>query len=352
MVEPVRFGIVGCGVIGNRHLAAAQQSPDVEVVAVADIDQAAVARARTEFGVAAAYSTAAELFADPIVEAVVLALPAAFRQELALQVLAAGKHLLTEKPVGMNSAQVRELIDARGNLVAACCSSRNRHLKSAKVAAEVVASGALGELRVVRGRGLVPAAGTPKSPPPPWRLSRALNGGGIMANWGCYDLDYLLGTVGWQLEPQSVYAQAWPVAAHLQPHVAPGSDAETHVTALIRCAGGAVVTLERGEYLPAVREGAWQITGTKGTLRLSMTPQPGNSVLLDICGDDGTTTETVWTGDEANADMPVGLLTDFAQAVRTNTNPLTTLENALVIQQITDAIYESAEKNTLVHIED
>jgi predicted dehydrogenase len=181
-------------------------------------------------------------------------------------------------------------------------------------------------------------------------LSRSLNGGGIMANWGCYDLDYLLGTVGWQLKPESVYAQAWPVAPHLRPHVAPGSDAETHVTALIRCAGGAVITLERGEYLPSPREGAWQITGTKGTLRLSMTPQQGNSVLLDICGDDGTTTETVWTGDEENAEMPVGLLTDFAHAVRTNGKPLTTLENALVIQQITDAIYESAEKDTLVSI--
>lgn len=280
-----------------------------------------------------------------------LALPAAFRQELALQALAAGKHLLTEKPVGMNSAQVRELINARGSLVAGCCSSRNRHLRSAQAAADVVASGALGEIRVVRGRGLVPAAGIPQSPPPPWRLSRALNGGGIMANWGCYDLDYLLGIVGWQLKPEFVYAQAWTVAPHLEAHVAPGSDAETHVTALIRCAGGAVVTLERGEYLPIEREGAWQITGTKGTLRLSMTPRQGNSVLLDICGDDGTTTETVWTGDEANAEMPVGLLTDFARAVRTNGHPMTTLENALVIQQITDAIYESAEKNTLVSID-
>lgn len=350
MVQPVRFGIVGCGVIGTRHLAAAAKSPDAEVAAVADIDQDAVSRARAEFGIAAGYSTAAELFADQNVEVVVLALPAAFRQELALQALAAGKHLLTEKPVGMNSAQVRELIAARDDLTAGCCSSRNRHLKSAKAAAEVVASGALGQVRVVRGRGLIPAAGTPKNPPPPWRLSRSLNGGGIMANWGCYDLDYLLGIAGWELQPETVYAQAWPVAPHLQAHVAPGSDAETHVTALIRCAGGAVITLERGEYLPSPREGAWQITGTKGTLRLSMTPQPGNSVLLDICGDDGTTTETVWTGDEENAEMPVGLLTDFAQAVRTNGKPLTTLENALVIQQITDAIYESAEKNTLVSI--
>lgn len=49
MVQPVRFGIVGCGVIGNRHLAAAGHSPDVDVVAVADIDRDAVSRARAEF---------------------------------------------------------------------------------------------------------------------------------------------------------------------------------------------------------------------------------------------------------------------------------------------------------------
>jgi len=39
-----------------------------------------------------------------------------------------------------------------------------------------------------------------------WRLSKSLNGGGIMANWGCYVLDYVFGLTGWSIHPERVLA--------------------------------------------------------------------------------------------------------------------------------------------------
>ncbi len=346
---PVGLGIIGCGVIGRRHLTSSTHNDGVTVVGVCDADEGALKRAITDFDVPAGYADSAELLADPAVDAVIVALPAGIRQPVALAALAAGKHLLTEKPVGMDSGQVRELIAARGDLTAACASSRQRYLHSATVAAETIASGVLGDLRLVRGRGVSAAPAKPTEKlPPPWRLRKAANGGGIMANWGCYDLDFLLAITGWSLQPQSVFALAWPIAPELRDYVVPDSDAETLVTALVRCAGDVALTLERGEYLPVAKDGDWEVIGTRGSIRLSMVPTPGNAVRLQRIDESGVVAETLWEGPGDGNDGHQGVFDDFIAAVATGSEPATTLEHALVVQQLTDAIYESAESGAAV----
>jgi predicted dehydrogenase len=349
-MSQVRLGIIGCGVIGRQHLTSARALDDVETVALCDIDPEIASAAAAEFGVGTSYTDPHELLADDRIEAVVIGLPAGVRQPVVLAAFAAGKHVLTEKPIGMNSAQVRELIAARGSLIAGCCSSRNRQLESSKVATEYIASGRLGALRLVRGRGVNPAPARPEKSPPPWRLNRSLNGGGIMANWGCYDLDYLLGITGWKLRPETVFAQTWPVSDNLADYVAPGSDAETHAVALVRCADGIALTLERGEYLPVAREDAWQVIGTRGSLRLCMLPRRPNTVYLEAHDETGTSTSVLWQGDEVGDTMRQGIVRDFAAAVREQRAPMTSLEQALIVQQITDGIYESARTGTAVSL--
>ena len=98
-MEPVKLGVIGCGVMGPRHAEVAHASPLLECVAVADlIDERAQAVA-AKVGGAKVYREGNDLLEDPKVEAVVLALPAYARTELALTAFANGKHVLTEKPV-------------------------------------------------------------------------------------------------------------------------------------------------------------------------------------------------------------------------------------------------------------
>jgi predicted dehydrogenase len=104
-----------------------------------------------------------DLVADPEVEAVVLAFPARGRAEMALRAFASAKHVLTEKLVAINADEVIRMIAAQGDLVVGCCSSRYRFLKSAAAATDFLASGVLGELRVVRGSAVVPASGPPEN---------------------------------------------------------------------------------------------------------------------------------------------------------------------------------------------
>ncbi len=295
----------------------------------------------------------AELCADPDVEAVVLALPCHGRFALAMEAFAQGKHVLTEKPVAMNVGEVEQMIEARGDLVAACCSERYRFPEGAQVATEFVASGALGDLREVYHRSFSPAGPPPDGPRPEWRLKRHLNGGGFMVNWGCYDLDYLLGICGWKLKPQTVFGQTWTIAPQLASHVPEGSDAETHYTALIRCEGGTMLKIERGEYMAIGTEDAWQIIGTKGSLRLTMLQTKPKQLIFDeATEEEGCQSRIVWESDEeANVHLvSKGPALDLAAAIREGREPSTTLEKALIVQQITDAVYASAASGEAVSI--
>lgn len=350
-MNPVKLGVIGCGVIGSRHVAAAAASPVIDLVAVADLRSDVAQQMAQQYGVPSVYGPAEELLADPSIEAVVLAMPAHIRTALALQAFAQGKHVLTEKPVAMNADEVRQLLVAQGDLVAACCSSRYHFLAATKMVTEFLAGGALGNLRLLRCRAIVPAA-RPNPNPPPWRLNRSLNGGGIMSNWGCYDLDYLLGITGWQIKPQTVLAQTWTTPPRLSHYAGPGSDAETHVTALIRCANGVTISYERAEFVAAQAELAWEIIGEEGSLRLQMTPAAGKSHLyFQADATLGTLSGTLCRADEDHGSVHDGPVNDFARAIRSSERPQSDLQRALVIQSVTDAIYTSAASGDAVTIQ-
>ncbi|MDA1190921.1 MAG: Gfo/Idh/MocA family oxidoreductase [Candidatus Poribacteria bacterium] len=351
-MEPVRVGVIGCGVIGRAHMTAATNSPDLELTAASDLVPANREFAKEKFNPKRLYESGEELLADPDVEAVVLAFPTTWRTPMALKAFEAGKHVLTEKPVAMNVGEVRRMIAAKGELFAACCSCRYRFTEGARVAAEFIATGALGDLRIVRHRNLTGCGKQPDSPRPEWRLKKALNGGGFLVNWGCYDLDYLLGITGWTLKPVSVFAQTWTVPPIFESHVAPGSDAETHYLAMVRCEGGTILNVERAEFVASQRQEAWGIVGSKGSLQLKMTASKPNTIIYDRgSAEDGVITETLWEEDEVSR-IHDGPLTDFALAIRTGSSPKTPLEKALVAQLITDGIYASAERGESVLIEE
>ena len=348
----VAIGVVGCGVIGPTHVEALANSDVAEVVAVADLIEERRRWLAEKYRVPKTYASGQELLQDASIQAVILAVPAGDRIELGPQALRCRKHLLLEKPVAMNAQAVRDLIAARGKLVAGCCSSRFRFQAGARAATEFLAGGALGRLRLVRARAYNAAGAAPSQTPPDWRLKTDRNGGGILMNWGCYDLDYMLGVLGWSLHPRTVFAQTWTLPPLLQPHVAAGSDAETHGLALIRCDDGCMITFERGEYMTVASDAAWQIIGEKGALRMTMTARDNKHALMfdKVTADRGVVTETVWEGQDEGSVIHTGPSRDFAAAIREGRQPATGLENALTIQAITDAIYASARQGQAIEV--
>ena len=350
-MEPIRLGIIGCGVISAHHASAAVESPLAELVAVADVIEERAQAAAEKFNVPAWYTSEDDLLADDRVEAVALAMPTGVRTPVALKALEKGKHVILEKPVTCTVAEVEQIMASRGDRTVAVCSPRMAFYEHAEVAAKCVASGALGKIRVVRVRAIGPAPANPNENPPPWRQSMKMNGGGILVNWSCYDLDYLMQITDWQLRPKSVMAKWWPVADQMTAYVGPESDADSHFIALVTCEDDIVLSMERGEFTSATADMSWEIIGTEGTLHLPMRPQAGkpNAVILDrFVPGEGVVSETLCGTDDDRASGSV--LEDFVHAVRESKEPKTGLERALVMQKITDAIYASAESGASVSI--
>ena len=183
-------------------------------------------------------------------------------------------------------------------------------------------------------------------------MVNALNGGGILVNWGCYDLDYLLGITSWTLKPETVFAQTWTVPSSFESHVAPGSDAETYYLATVRCRGGIILSMERGEFMTAQSESDWQVIGSKGSLKLKMTDSDPRSIIHDdTTTEKGVISKPLWNPtDNSIATDIEDPLVDFAAAIREERQPLTSLEQSLILQEITDAIYESAAQGVAVQI--
>ena len=350
-MEPLRLAIVGCGVIGTHHVTEAAKSPLVDLIAVADIIEDRAKAAAEKFGVPSYYYNEDDLINDERIEAVILAMPAGVRTPIAFKVLEKGKHLIIEKPAASNSAEIEKMIALRGDRVVACCSPRMAFSDHAEAAKKCVASGALGKIRVVRIRAIHPAPANPGDNPPPWRQSMKLNGGGILVNWSCYDLDYMMQITDWQLKPRVVLAKWWLVAEKMSRYVAPDSDADSHYTAFILCDDDIVLTMERAEFTSASSDQAWEIIGTEGTLHLPMRPQQGkpNDVILDrFIPGKGVVSEPISQGNE---DAPGGsVLENFVYAVREHKQPKTILEQALVMQKITDAIYASTKSGQAITI--
>src|SRR4051812_15650103 len=107
-MERVGIGIIGCGNISEAYLAAAKHFPILDIRGIADVrPEAADARA-AQFGLRA--MTVDALLSDPSIEIVInLTIPAA-HVEVGLRALSAGKHVHSEKPLGLTTADARPLL--------------------------------------------------------------------------------------------------------------------------------------------------------------------------------------------------------------------------------------------------
>lgn len=109
---PVRLGVLGASSVARRRtLPAALAAPNVVLAAVASRDREKAERLAAEFGCRAAKDYDAVL-ASPDVDAVYLPLPAALHRRWTLAALAAGKHVLVEKPMATDVAETAELLAA------------------------------------------------------------------------------------------------------------------------------------------------------------------------------------------------------------------------------------------------
>jgi len=151
-MKPIPVGIAGLGRSGwGIHANTLSSLPEhYQVVAVTDFDAARRDEAAAKFG-CHTYESYAELVADPSVELLIVTTPNRFHAPHSIEALRAGKHVLCEKPFGINSREVDEMIlvaQEVGRIVAPF--QQRRYEAVFQKVKEIVHSGLLGEIQLIR----------------------------------------------------------------------------------------------------------------------------------------------------------------------------------------------------------
>lgn len=155
--RPLRLGALGTSSIARRRaLPSAVAAPEVELVAVAGRSAQKTAVFAEQFG-CAAEADPASLLERPDVEAVYISTPTALHHTWAARALRAGKHVLVEKPVGVNAHEARELADlARERGLVLRENFMFLHHPQHDFAADLVRRGRLGRLSAMHAAFCIP----------------------------------------------------------------------------------------------------------------------------------------------------------------------------------------------------
>src|SRR5487761_1888402 len=113
-MKKIRWGVLGAAKIATtKVIPAMQRGSNLEVAAIASRDLSKARAAAEPLGIAKAYGSYEDLLADPSIDAIYNPLPNHLHAPWTIQAAAAGKHVLCEKPIALNLAEVRAMIAAR-----------------------------------------------------------------------------------------------------------------------------------------------------------------------------------------------------------------------------------------------
>lgn len=211
----VHVAFLGSGFIARVHARHLRRSPDVRV-SFASRDRGRAEALRASLGGDRAFASYDGALADPDVDAVVVAVPPAFHRELASAGLAAGKHVLVEKPAFPSLADYDEVAAERDAAGRSVLVGENDHYKpQLRTLRGMLADGLIGELVMVN---IVTIADRPK-PADDWRNDERLAGGDAFFEEGIHWL-HLAGELG----PRLVSATGLRPAPAREPTGGTGGD--------------------------------------------------------------------------------------------------------------------------------
>ncbi|MCI1991196.1 MAG: Gfo/Idh/MocA family oxidoreductase [Oscillospiraceae bacterium] len=244
-----RIGLIGYGGMGGWHVKQIQSMPDFQLAAVYDINPEKVAKARGN-GLRGCDSLQ-EILEDRSIPTVILAVPNNFHKELSIAAMQAGKNVICEKPVMMNSADLKDVIEVSKTTGKLFSVHQNRRWdKDFLTVKKVVEDGTIGkpfyiESRVQGSKGI----------PGDWRCVKEA-GGGMLLDWGVHLLDQILFLV--KSPVRSVYVHMLSVKF---------KEVDDNFKLLLRFENGLSALVEVDTYT-FINLPRWHVSGDGGTLQI------------------------------------------------------------------------------------
>lgn len=340
MAERLGLALVGAGMAAKPHAAALKEVSDrIDVRGVFARRPEARAAFASEHGFPEVESLEA-LVADPSVEAALIITPPNARTDIVGAFAAAGKHVLSEKPLERTEPAARTIVETCERAGVTLGVMFQHRFRAASMAlAEGLAEGRFGVIRIV---GIeVPWWRDQAYYDEPGRGSYARDGGGVLISQAIHTIDLMLSLTGPVAEVQGLTATT---PFHRM-------ESEDYAAATLRFASGAVGHLMASTaHFPGEAESI-RLECDRAALRLK-------SGVLDIHWRDGRheqVGETATTGGGADpmafpSDWHRDLILDFAEAVQTGRAPRVTGRDALEVQRLIAAIERSASELRTIQV--
>ena len=322
----VRWGILGTAKIAlTKVIPAMQRSPWCEIAGIASRDLAKAKAAASELNIPNAYGSYEELLADNSIEAIYNPLPNHLHVPWTAKAAEAGKHVLCEKPIALNAAEARTLIEVRNRTgvriqEAFMVRTHPQWLETRRL----IHSGRIGQVRSITGFFSY------FNPDPTNIRNQLALGGGALMDIGCYPIT--ISRFMYESEPRRVLSL-------IDRDGATGTDALT--TAVLDFPNG------HSTFTCSTRLAPYQrmiFFGTEGRIEVLIPFNAPNDQPTRILLDDGKDL----TGESAaTIEFPVcdqyeiqGSL--FSQAIRENSEQPIPLEDAINNMAVIDAVFRSA----------
>ncbi len=338
------------------HMRTLQALPEVESIYLWDENQAALDAAVQAQGakVAGTYTNLDELLANDEIFFAIAAIRNDLGPDIFTRTLAAGKHLMAEKPIGRTAADTQTVLDvakAQGLKLGVCYQNRNNPV--VQEARRLVQSGAIGDLMSIEFRLLTTQVKFRK--PENWLFDKAKSGGGILSWLGCHYLDLMHYISG---------DEVVSVSAEVATRSGEAIDVEDVAMLSLRFRSGAVGSFHAGYTLALSGSGYHNssgydtyagFNGRGGRLYWNA---PGGPTTLSLESAHPDHSSAPWrTNDYTLATSPAyggvageGFIRRFIEAAQGDGEPMADGSDALKIARIIDAAYESSRTGRRIEI--
>ena len=319
----INFGMCGCGVFVERAVLPMMQNVEnAKAVAAFDVDKGRLGKICEEFDIGQACNTFQELLNAEGVDVIYIASPNVFHREHTILAAEAGKHVFCQKPMGINAAQCREMIEvcrSKGvKLGVGFCYPFGGAQQRTK---ELIKEGAIGQVSYLHISFNL-GGYTPETVG--WRCDPKLSGGGPlmdiaphMINLACFFLDDKVKSVMAYVKPEKTKTKV-----------------ETDVTALLEFVGGARASIDTS-FVRANRHN-YTVVGNEGQIHACQTMAWRTGGKLTLQADNQE--RDVPFSDIECIEQEIRL---YCRAVEKNEEPPVPGEAGLHAQAVIDAIYES-----------
>lgn len=360
-MEKMKVGIIGCGGIANgKHLPALKRVGGVEFIAFCDLIEERAQEAKEEYGTknSKVYTDYKELLKEESIQSVYVLTPNRSHSFISIDAMRAGKNVMCEKPMAKTAAEAREMVKVAketGKLLT--IGYQNRYRQDSTYLKRACVNGDLGEIYYAKAHAIRRRA------VPTWGvfLNEYEQGGGPLIDIGTHALDLTLwmmdnykpksvmGATFKKLSDQTETGNAWGDWDREQFTV------EDSAFGFITMEDGSVINLEAAWALNSldIDEAKTSLCGTKagadmkGGLRINSVKYDKQCIEQPSLGADGV---AFYDGEiEKEEDIEAHT---FISAVMNGTELVVKPEQALVVTEILEAIYESAKTGKAVYFND